>query len=139
MIDSRDINDLLPTIAAKARQLLAQCEAAGIQLIVTSTYRDYERQNALYAQGRTKPGKIVTKARAGFSAHNFRRAFDVVPLKDGKPWWTAPEAAWQKIGKIGQDCGLEWGGAWKSFKDRPHFQDMGGKTLTQLRDGFPAA
>lgn len=134
VIDSRKLDDLLPEVAEKARQFLAICAAEGCDVRVTSTYRDYERQNALYAQGRTRPGAIVTKARAGYSAHNFRRAFDVVPLdQNGKPWWKAPNDVWNQLGLFGRQCGLEWGGAWKTFKDKPHFQDLGGKTLAQLR------
>ena len=40
-----------------------------------------EEQTALYAIGRTSPGKVVTKARAGESYHNYGLAFDWVPLK----------------------------------------------------------
>ena len=65
MINSRDINDLDPRVAAKCLALIDACRDAGIELIVTSTYRDNECQESLYAQGRTKPGQIVTKARAG--------------------------------------------------------------------------
>jgi peptidoglycan L-alanyl-D-glutamate endopeptidase CwlK len=134
MIDSRKLEDLVPDIAAKANALIVHCKKVGITLLVTSTYRDYERQTALYAQGRTQPGEIVTRAKAGYSAHNFRRAFDVVPLdSSGNPWWKAPEAIWQSMGEIGKLCGLEWGGDWSGFKDKPHFQDLGGNTLAQLR------
>lgn len=132
-INSRKLDDLLPHIKAAAEKLLAQCEAVGIRLLVTSTYRNHAEQARLYAQGRSTPGKRVTNARPGYSAHNFRRAFDVVPLKDGKVWWDAPDPIWQQLGKIGQDCGLEWGGNWTGFKDRPHFQDLGGKTLAHWR------
>lgn len=132
-INSRKLDDLLPHITAAAEKLLAQCEAVGIKLLVTSTYRNYAEQERLYAQGRTTPGKVVTKARPGYSAHNFRRAFDVVPLKDGKAWWDAPFATWAKIGVIGESLGLEWGGRWKGFVDLPHFQDLDGQTLADYR------
>jgi hypothetical protein len=45
--------------------------------------RSFAEQDALYAQGRTKPGKIVTKARGGFSNHNFGVAFDIGVFKGG--------------------------------------------------------
>lgn len=132
-INSRDLNDLLPHIQLAAEKLVETCAAAGIKLLVTSTYRNHAEQARLYAQGRTTPGKIVTKARPGYSAHNFRRAFDVVPLRDGKPWWSAPFAVWAKMGVIGESLGLEWGGRWKGFIDLPHFQDLDGKTLADYR------
>ena len=40
-----------------------------------------EEQAALFAIGRTAPGKIVTKARPGESYHNHGLAFDWAPLK----------------------------------------------------------
>lgn len=138
MINSRKLEDLDPFVATLARQFLAACKEAGIDVTVTSTYRDNESQTALYAQGRTAPGKIVTNAKAGYSAHNFKCAFDVVPTRNGVAvWGTSGEDGklWARIGKIGQECGLEWGGAWTSFKDMPHFQYTGGHTLAQLRAG----
>lgn len=134
MINSRNLNDLIPQAHVRADKLIELCKAAGIDLLVTSTYRDNESQNALYAQGRTAPGKIVTKAKGGESFHNYKCAFDVVPLVNGKPVWDDP-ATWEKIGKLGVQIGLEWAGNWTSFKEFPHFQYTGGKTLKQLQAG----
>lgn len=136
MINSRKIEDLNETVAAKCKQLIHECDMQGIDLIVTSTYRDFESQEKLYAQGRTDPGAIVTKARGGDSIHNYRMAFDVVPVVGGKAVWN-DNVLWRKIGKIGTDIGLEWGGSWTNFKDFPHFQDTGGLTLAQLRNKYP--
>ncbi len=101
MINSRSVDDLHPVVAAKCRLFLAKCSAAGIDVLVTSTYRDHASQDALYAQGRTAPGKKVTNAKGGESFHNWRVAFDVVPMRAGKPvWGTKGEDAelWRKIG-----------------------------------------
>jgi len=35
----------------------------------------------------------------------------------------------------GKECGLEWAGDWKSFKEEAHFQYTGGKTIAQLQSG----
>jgi peptidoglycan L-alanyl-D-glutamate endopeptidase CwlK len=43
-------------------------------------------------------------------------------MKGGKCDWNAPNGTWEKIGGIGKGLGLEWGGDFKSIKDRPHFQ-----------------
>jgi peptidoglycan L-alanyl-D-glutamate endopeptidase CwlK len=40
-----------------------------------------------------------------------------------------------QIGKIGESCGLEWAGNWKTFKEFPHFQYTGGLTIAQLQQG----
>ena len=58
-----------------------------IKLRITDGYRSIQEQNALYAQGRTTPGKIVTHARGGQSLHNYGKAFDVVQMKNGVPIW----------------------------------------------------
>lgn len=135
MVNSRDINDLLPCVAERVKKFVASCKAEGIDLLITSTYRDNESQNALYAQGRTKAGKIVTNAKGGDSFHNYRCAIDVVPLINGKPEWNTNAAVWQTVAKLGKQAGLEWAGDWKTFKELAHFQYTGGLTLKDLKAG----
>lgn len=143
MSDSRKLEDLHPKVRAMAERLLADAEAAGLPLKVTFTLRSMETQAALYAQGRTKPGKVVTNARAGYSYHNFGLALDVVPLSllalpnwgDTPKHQKATDAAWAKVGAIGKAIGFRWGGDFKSIKDRPHFEWSGGLSLAQLREG----
>lgn len=135
MINSRKLEDLLPQVRDKVEDFLALCKQEGIDLLVTSTYRDIESQNALYAQGRTTPGKIVTNAKGGDSWHNWRCALDVVPLVNGKPDWDGSHPVWKKIGELGKHAGLEWAGEWKTFKELAHFQYTGGLTLAQLKSG----
>lgn len=138
MINSRKLEDLTPEAASRATKLIALCAAQGIDLLVTSTFRDFESQTAIYNQGRTqasiaKGEKIVTNAKAGMSYHNYRVAFDVVPLVNGKPNWDNL-VLWKKIGELGRSCGLEWAGDWRgSFKEMAHFQFTNGKTLDDLR------
>lgn len=143
MINSRKLDDLTPDTRAKAEAFLAACEAEGIDLLVTSTYRDHDSQAAIYAQGRTKPGKIVTNARPGWSWHNWRCALDVVPLRGGKPVWgtSGPDAAlWRRIGELGEAAGLEWAGRWTGLlREMAHFQNSQGMTLAQLQAGATLA
>ncbi|ESQ86610.1 hypothetical protein ABAC460_23140 [Asticcacaulis sp. AC460] len=138
MINTRDIAALHPIVAAKARAFLESCNAQGIELLVTSTYRDHDSQDALYAQGRSRPGKKVTNAKGGQSFHNWRVAFDVVPLRLGKPvWGTACEdrRLWLRIGAIGKAHGLDWAGDWTRFREYPHFQYTGGRSLADFQAG----
>jgi peptidoglycan L-alanyl-D-glutamate endopeptidase CwlK len=139
MQNSRNLNDLHPLVEALARSFLDECKKQGIDILVTSTYRDYESQQALYDQGRITSGNIVTNAKPGYSMHNFRNAFDVVPLRNGKPVWglSNPEdkALWFKVGAIGKSVGLEWAGDWKSFKEYAHFQYTQGLTTEDFRKG----
>lgn len=135
MINSRSLDDLLPQVRSRVQKFLDAAKAQGIDLLVTSTYRDNASQAALYAQGRTAPGKIVTNAKAGQSFHNYRCAVDVVPMRNGKPVWDSKDPVWQVVGRLGKAAGLEWAGDWKRFKEFPHFQYTGGLTLAQLQAG----
>lgn len=124
-----------PVVAAKARQLIEEAYREGINVIITQGLRTVEEQNALYAQGRTKPGKIVTNAKGGYSYHNFGLAFDFAILNpDGSVSWNVDEK-WKRVAQIGKSLGLEWGGDWKDFKDYPHFQYTFGLSLADLRTG----
>ena len=138
MINSRSLDDLAPSVKQRAEAFIAAAKAKGIDLLVTSTYRDSESQDALYAQGRTTPGNIVTRAKAGQSWHNWRCALDVVPLVNGKAIWD-DQAMWKQVGEIGKSCGLEWAGDWVTFKEFPHFQYTGGLTIAQLQQGAKIA
>jgi len=135
MINSRKLEDLIPQAKERVERFIALCHEQGIDLLVTSTFRDNESQGELYEQGRTRPGKIVTNAKAGESWHNYRCAVDVVPLVNGKPNWDGSDPIWQTIGELGEQAGLEWAGRWRSFKELAHFQYTGGLTLADLKSG----
>jgi len=118
---------------------LEKCKVANYDIIVTSTFRDLECQRILYEQGRTRPGKIVTNAKPGYSFHNYKVAFDIVPIINGKLiWHTTGEAKniWIAIGIIGKKCGLEWAGDWSKFKEYPHFQFTNGKKISDFLEEF---
>lgn len=133
MINSRKLEDLTPATREKCKAFIAGCLLEGIDVIITSTYRDYESQAALYAQGRTKPGTIVTKAKPGHSFHNHRVAFDFVPIVNGKALW-GDSRLWQICGTVAEKADLEWGGNWH-FQDKPHCQNAQGYDIAQLLTG----
>ena len=128
--DSRsegNIATLHPRVRPFGRALIEKAAGQGIIIKVISAMRTYAEQDKLFAQGRTEPGDIVTNARGGFSNHNFGLAFDIGIFTGS----TDPEKAknfvssspsYDGIGALGTDLGLEWGGNWKKFKDKPHFQ-----------------
>lgn len=105
----------------------------------THTLRTFAEQDAIYAQGRTKPGAIVSNAKAGLSAHNYGLAIDIVLIVDGKDAkWDAKtdfdgdgKSDWMEIVTIFKQHGWEWGGDWK-FVDMPHFQRLFGYSVRQL-------
>src|SRR5215207_9435814 len=57
-------------LAICSEVLRLYCFLVGYTYKVTSAYRSNAEQDALYAQGRTKPGSKVTNARGGQSKHN---------------------------------------------------------------------
>lgn len=131
-ITAQRIKTLHPDFQPYALRFIAEAEKAGIKLRITQAYRTCAEQNELYAQGRTKPGDVVTWARCNESMHNFGLAIDVVEIKDGVAVWNNPN--WPKIGKIGKDIGMVWGGDWTAKKvDRPHFEMTFGRKLADLQ------
>ena len=129
MINSRNINDLHPYVADLCRKFIAACKKEGIDVLITSTFRDMESQAAIYAQGRTKAGRIVTNAKPGQSWHNYKLAFDFVPIQNGKAMWNDARA-FKRCRQIGESLGLEG----LSF-EMAHLQARGGLSLAQARAG----
>ena len=116
----RTIATLLPELHPMARALVQKAASTGICIKILSGLRSYAEQDALYAQGRTAPGTIVTNARAGSSNHNFGIAFDVGVFEGTR--YLGDSTKYKAVGALGVDLGLEWGGNWKTIVDQPHFQ-----------------
>lgn len=137
-----DRKKLHPWLDHKLGVLLEACEKAGIYLIITEGFRTVEQQEALYAKGRTKPGKIVTNARGSSysSQHMWGVAFDIA-INDSRKLYDLTLI--RKVAKIAKSdkVGLGWGGDWKSFPDTPHFYlKKWGSTTAELKRlyGTPA-
>lgn len=132
MIASRKIEDLVPEAQTKCRTFIEACRRDGIDVIITSTYRDNASQDALYAQGRTKAGSIVTNAKAGESFHNYRVAFDFAPVVNGKIPWSDSDL-FTRCGGIAESCGLDWAGRWHHMKEMAHCQ-LPNLTIEKLKN-----
>lgn len=115
-------------------------------------FRSFQEQAVLYAQGRTRPGKIVTNAKPGQSIHNYRYAVDIVLLKDTDGNGTFETASWEtnvdfdgdgksdwmEVVAIFKKYGWAWGGGFKSIVDKPHFEKIpAGMTLSTLQVKYP--
>ena len=140
-MSDRKMEDLNSIAGAKLQQFLSFAAVAEIDVLVTCTYRTVAEQDAIYAQGRTTPGRIVTNAKGGDSFHNYRCAVDVVVLRNGKPLWEVfcadgtMEPEWKKLGEIAAANGVEWAGTWEHFKEYAHFQYTGGLSLEEFKSG----
>ena len=114
------IATLLPQVQPYARALFFKARDHGITINIISGLRTYAEQDALYAKGRTAPGKKVTNARGGYSNHNFGIAFDIGVFEGSR--YLPSSSKYKAVGVLGQELGLEWGGNWKTIVDQPHFQ-----------------
>jgi peptidoglycan L-alanyl-D-glutamate endopeptidase CwlK len=132
----KEISLLHPKLREKCDLLVSECRKQGINIIITQTLRTKAEQDAIYAQGRTAPGKIVTQVKFPNSMHCWGVAFDIAVKIGNKV--TLDASHYKKVGPIGQKLGLEWGGGWKEFKDYPHFQLPGMSVATlKLKYGTP--
>jgi peptidoglycan LD-endopeptidase CwlK len=130
------IAKLHPSIRAEVTTIVQKCDLAltgKAKVRITQGLRTFAEQDGLFAKGRSKPGKIVTRAKAGQSIHNFGFAVDICLIIDNKvaSWETSKDwdndriADWYECVKIFAKYGWEWGGNWKTSKDLPHFDKKG--------------
>lgn len=121
---------LHPRIREDATKFITEAEdALGITLRITQGLRTIAEQNAIYAQGRTKPGKIVTNAKGGSSYHNYGLAIDLVEIKGGKANWNFK---YELLLPFSKKYGFTWGGNFKSIIDKPHFEKTFGLNWRQM-------
>lgn len=116
-----------PRLVAAVQRIQYAMAELGHSMFVTDGVRTLEQQMALYAQGRSAPGKIVTnadgwrtKSNHQVKADGYGHAVDMCFLLDGKPSW-ADDHPWDLYGLMAKTLGLSWGGDWKK-PDRPHIE-----------------
>lgn len=133
---NRKLNDpgLHADVANKTRDVIKKLAKQGIYICVAQGYRSSADQDALYALGRTKAGKIVTNAKGGQSNHNFGVAVDLCLYSaDGRTVSWSVNGPFTKVVAAMKVEGFKWGGDWRSFKDYPHFElydAAGGEKVT---------
>jgi peptidoglycan L-alanyl-D-glutamate endopeptidase CwlK len=132
-----------PELKRRIMKMAEILDGESIPIQVTQGLRTWAEEDALYAQGRTSPGKIVTDARGGQSAHNFGYAVDLVPeeIEPGQPDWNETHPAWKRMLEVGRVVGLAEGANWRSFKDAPHFylQEFPADPTDMMRQDFKDA
>lgn len=138
-----DFDRLHPLVANRGESFIRLAHSClDLEVRLTSGYRSAKEQNALYAQGRSEPGRVVTNAKAGQSYHNYGLAVDFVIIHNNETDYDLntdrnrndiPD--WQELGELGRALGFEWGGDWNSFPDYPHLQMDFGLSIRQLAAG----
>jgi hypothetical protein len=114
-----------PVLATRILQL---SRTLTFEIEVAQGLRTWAEQDALYAQGRTAPGPIVTHAPGGSSWHNFGLAVDLVPedITPGQPDWNLGHPAWSVLVSTVESLGLVSGAEWHGEDlDTPHAQLTG--------------
>ena len=135
---SENINELHPRLEKKVLELHELCKQNGLQIGIGECIRTVEKQDALYAQGRTTPGNIVTNARGSSysSQHQWGIAFDFY-RNDGTGSYNESGSFFETVGSLAKSIGLGWGGDWKSIKDRPHlYLPDWGSTTEKLKQQY---
>ena len=135
---SRNINELHPRLQEKVSELQKLCENNGLIIGIGECLRTVAEQEALYAQGRTKPGNIVTNARGTSysSQHQWGIAFDFY-RNDGTGAYNESGNFFERVGNLAKSIGLGWGGDWTSIKDRPHlYLTDWGSTAAKLKQQY---
>lgn len=131
-----NILTLIPAAQVKAREFMNGVAGRPLTYRILSGTRTFSEQDALF-----KKRPKVTNARGGQSNHNFGIAWDIGIFDKGK-FFTGntkkEDQAYEALGALIKEKvqGLEWGGDWKSFKDKPHFQVATGKSVKQIRPLF---
>jgi peptidoglycan L-alanyl-D-glutamate endopeptidase CwlK len=118
---------LQPDFKEKVIRWYEECKEEGLKILVYCGYRSNEDQEKLYKQGRSVKGNKLTNARAGQSFHNYGRAIDFVPVKNGESSWD-DTASYIKAQRIGKEFGLRpisW--------ELPHLEDGSFKNWRELQ------
>jgi peptidoglycan L-alanyl-D-glutamate endopeptidase CwlK len=123
-----NLEKLHPSLKAKADTVIAAMKLLGYEMVIVQGVRTTEEQQALYAQGRTAPGHVVTnadgvnkKSNHQVKADGFGHAVDCAFKVDGKISWDE-KLPWRCYGECAKALGLVWGGDWKAITDKPHIE-----------------
>lgn len=130
MTPDRDQSHLFPVFRLQIGLVAAYLNAylaknhPGMSAKVIEGFRPQARQKELYAQGRTKPGKIVThkNGTTNPSNHQSALAVDFGIFKDGKYIEEPPQDIWEQLQHAAHVQKLVSGLDWTGFKDAPHVE-----------------
>ncbi len=118
---------MAPAFAETVTRLLRAMDVLGYPMFITDGGRTAEKQAELFAQGRTKPGRIVTwvdgvvrKSNHQQATDGFYHAVDCAFI-GAEPW--ADTHPWMLYNGLARLLGL-YSGA--DFGDRPHVSDRKG-------------
>ena len=125
MVNSRDLSLLREDVRANVYAWMRLCETEGLPVLITQTVRDDEYQSHLYAQGRTRAGRIVTNSKRT-TFHGAGLAVDFCKNVKGQEY--GDRAFFDRVIVLAKQVGFSSGADWKSFPEQCHLQwDEGGR------------
>lgn len=118
-----------PRLVECVKRILYAMNELGLHMLVTDGVRTTAQQKALYAEGRTAGGRIVTnadgvekKSNHQAKADGFGHAVDLAFADaNGQPTWSET-MPWRLYGEMAKSLGLVWGGDFQSLPDKPHIE-----------------
>lgn len=128
---NRDPQALDAEFMVRLQKTLETMEGEGKPFKFHEGFRTVERQQWLYASGRTRPGNVVTNAdgvkkrsnHQGDGFYGSGRAADCYPLDSrGKVILNPPVAVWRRFAEVAESNGLTAGFRWKQPHDPPHVE-----------------
>ena len=142
-VANTDLRKIYPDIRVRLAKVLTDMKDHFKEMRVTEGYRSFERQNYLYAKGRTlKDLEIATNSVPGNSLHNYGLALDLA-FKGTDPYSKSNPKIWEDYGRIVRAHGFTWGGDWnnngikdKNDFDKPHIQLTYGLSLEEIKKKY---
>ena len=116
MFHSDELKYLRADVRVNCEKFLDLCKEAGLKVKVTQTVRDDAYQKYLVSKGYASE----KATRPTFHSVKAGLAFDICKNVRGHEYDDATFFA--LCGQIGKQVGFSWGGDWRKFPDRPHFQ-----------------
>lgn len=136
-LSQRSLSNLKGVHPKLAQVITEAIKTSPVDFTITEGLRTTQRQQDLFAQGRTKPGIKVTNADGVKNKSNhqsksdgYGHAVDLYPYFDGSVQVNHPQTI-SKLQKISEhikaaakrlNINVVWGGDWRSPYDPPHFE-----------------
>ncbi len=131
VLHSRDLHDCEPELQKRFLDLASEFKfKTGKVLFITCSWRSALEQMALYQQGRTTGGKVVTNIDGVHdrSRHNFYPSQAIDVCIDSRTSESKIQVAdwnekdYEVLGPLCDAHGLVWGGHFKTIHDYPHIE-----------------
>lgn len=109
----KDIERLAEPAKTACKLFMQEAQKRGIPIFITETLRTAERQKELFNKGASKCDGYKVKGN-----HQSGMAWDIACR--GAELYS--HAIMDRAGALAKELGITWGGTWRDFPDKPHFE-----------------